>query len=127
MNKVLSFLVISLVLVSCSGNKDKDVVRSYWDNGNLKSELRYKDGNINGDCFWYFANGKPDMKAHYNMNAMEGEVLRWYENGNLQSRYYMKNNQYDSVFESYDVFGTLVKVEHYKEGVLHTAYRWARP
>ena len=49
MNKVLSFLVISLVLVSCSGNKDKDVVRSYWDNGKLKSELRYKDGKYVSD------------------------------------------------------------------------------
>ena len=83
MNKVLSFLVIIFVLVSCSGNKDKDVVRSYWGNGKLKSELRYKDGKLNGDCFWYFANGKPDMKVHYNMNTMEGEVLRWYENGNI--------------------------------------------
>ena len=116
MNKVLSFFLISVILMSCS---DNDVVRSYWENGNVKSELRYKDDMLNGDCFWYFSNGKMDMKAHYNMNAMEGEVLRWYENGNLQSRYYIKNNQYDSISELYNVFGTLVKVEHYKEGVLH--------
>ncbi len=122
-NKILSFLVIIVVLVSCSDKKEKDVVRSYWDNGNLKSELRYKDGKLNGDCFWYFSNGRPDMKAHYDMNVMEGEVLRWYENGNIQSRYYIKKDQYDSIFESYNVFGNLVKIEHYKEGVLHGEYK----
>ena len=114
MNKILS-IVFCVVLLSCS-DKDKNVVRSYWDNGNLKSELRYKDGMLHGDCSWYFSNGKPDMKAYYNANVMEGEVLRWYENGNLQSRYFIKNDQYDSIFELYNVFGTLVKLEYYKEG-----------
>ena len=96
MNKILLFVLIFVVCISCSNNSDKDVVRSYWDNGKLKSELRYKDGMLNGDCFWYFSNGKPDMKAHYNMNVMEGEVLRWYENGNLQSKYYRDCFLYDS-------------------------------
>ena len=123
MNRILTLFLICIFLLSCSANKDKDVVRSYWENGNLKSELRYKDGKLNGDCCWYFSNGKPDMKVYYNMNVMEGEVLRWYENGNIQSRYYLKNDQYDSIFEFYNVFGTLVKIEHYKEGVLHGEYK----
>ena len=105
MNKTLSLILICLFFISCS---DGDVVRSYWDNGNLKSELRYNEGLLDGDCCWYYHNGKPEMKAYYNDNVMEGEVLRWYENGNIQSRYYIKNDQYDSIFESYNVFGNLI-------------------
>ena len=62
MNRILPLFLICMFLLSCSTNDDKDVVRSYWENGNLKSELRYKDGKLNGDCCWYFSNGKPDMK-----------------------------------------------------------------
>ena len=47
MNKTIPLILIYLFLISCS---DNEVVRSYWDNGNLKSELRYKDGMLDGDC-----------------------------------------------------------------------------
>lgn len=119
MNRVFVIILIMSVLTSCSDSNQKDVVRSYWDNGNVKSELRYKDGKLNGECFWYYYNGKPEMKTTYVMDKLEGETVRWYENGNLQSKYYLKNDQYDSIFETYNVYGRLVKREHYKEGVLH--------
>lgn len=109
-----------MALISCSDiNKDRDVVKSYYDNGNLKSELRYKDGMLNGECAWYYSNGSIRMKSHYDMNVLSGETIMWYENGNIQSRYFAKNNEYDSVFESYNVNGKLVKKEFYKEGVKH--------
>ena len=49
MNRILTCFVICVFLFSCSVNKEKDVVRSYWENGNVKSELRYKDGKLDGD------------------------------------------------------------------------------
>ena len=118
----INFLFIILIfttLSSCSDSKDKNVVRTYWENGNLKSELRYKDDKLNGECFWYYYNGKPEMKTTYLMDELNGETVRWYENGNIQSRYYVVNDQYEGVFESYNVYGALVKREHYKKGVLH--------
>lgn len=112
-----------ILIVSCSNNADKDIVRSYWENGNLKSELRYKDGKLNGECFWYYYNSKPEMKTTYELGKLNGETVRWYENGNIQSRYFIKDDNYDSIFESYNVYGVLIKEEHYKEGVLHGTLR----
>ena len=100
MNRLLALLLIAVLLQSCAGD---DVERSYWDNGNIRSELRYKDGMLNGQCSWYYPNGKMEMTMSYKMNVVEGEVQRWYENGNLQSKCYFKNDQYDSIFESYNV------------------------
>lgn len=121
MNKIFSCLMILMLLASCEESKDKDVVKSYYENGNIKSELRYKDGCLDGECIWYFSNGKPELKINYVMDTLQGESLRWYENGFMQSRCFYKNNEYDSIFESYNVMGKMVKREYYKEGVKHGA------
>lgn len=122
---ISAIVIISLMMfLSCAdANVDKDIVKSYWDNGNLKSELRYKDGKLNGDCLWYHSNGKKKMQSHYDMNVMNGETVMWYENGNLEARYFAKDNEYDSIFESYNVDGKLVKQENYRGGVKHGAMR----
>ena len=92
-NKIIYILLIINVLFSCK-EKDAPVV-SYWDDGVLKSELRYKDGKLDGVCKWYYRNGNPEMEATYSMNMLNGEATRWYENGNLEEKSYYKDNQYD--------------------------------
>ena len=118
-NKIVSLLIVFMILASCDNVEDADVVKSYYENGNVKSELRYKDGRLNGECVWYFPNGKPEMKINYVMDTLQGESLRWYENGFVQSRSFYKDNENDSVFESYNVTGDLVKREYYRKGVRH--------
>ena len=121
MNKILSMLFVVFVMASCEEVKEKDVVKSYYENGNLKSELRYKDGRLNGKCVWYYSNGKPELSINYVMGTLQGESLRWHENGYIQSRCFYKDNQYDSIFETYNVSGKMVKMENYKDGVKHGA------
>lgn len=119
MNKILCVITLVMFMISCNDVEEKDVVKSYYENGVIKSELRYKDGKLNGECVWYYPNGKTEMKTNYRMDTLVGETIRWYENGNLESKYFLKNDQYEGAFEKYNVFGDLVKLEHYKDGVLH--------
>lgn len=116
-DKIICILLIINVLFSCK-EKDEPVV-SYWPDGNLKSELRYTDGKLDGACKWYYSNGKPSMEAVYKMNVLNGESTRWYENGNVEEKAYYIDNQYDGVVEEYNVFGNLVKKTTYKNGVLN--------
>lgn len=118
-SKVLTTMSLAILMSCANVNTDKDVVKSYYDNGKIKSELRYKDGKLNGECAWYYSNGSIRMRSHYDMNVLSGETTMWYENGNIQSRYFCKENEYDSIFESYNVDGKLVKKEYYKSGVKH--------
>jgi antitoxin component YwqK of YwqJK toxin-antitoxin module len=68
------FLFIALsVFVSCSDN----IQKSYWDDGTLKSELRYKDGKLDGECVWYYSNGQKVLQAFYKDDLKEGHALRW--------------------------------------------------
>lgn len=119
-NKIIHILLIINVLFSCK-EKDAPVV-SYWDDGVLKSELRYKDGKLDGVCRWYYRNGKPEMEVIYSMDKLNGEATRWYENGNLEEKSYYKDNQYDGVVQEYNVFGTMVKLSTYENGVLNGLY-----
>lgn len=119
-NKIIHILLIINVLFSCK-EKDAPVV-SYWDDGVLKSELRYKDGKLDGVCRWYYRNGKPEMEVTYSMDKLNGEATRWYENGNLEEKSYYKDNQYDGVVQEYNVFGTMVKLSTYENGVLNGLY-----
>lgn len=119
-NKIIYILLIINILFSC---KEKDApVISYWDDGVLKSELRYKDGKLDGVCRWYYRNGKPEMEVTYSMDKLNGEATRWYENGNLEEKSYYKDNQYDGVVQEYNVFGTMVKLSTYENGVLNGLY-----
>ena len=119
-NKIIYILFIINILFSCK-EKDAPVV-SYWDDGVLKSELRYKDGKLDGVCRWYYRNGKPEMEVTYSMDKLNGEATRWYENGNLEEKSYYKDNQYDGVVQEYNVFGTMVKLSTYENGVLNGLY-----
>lgn len=119
-NKIIYILLIINILFSCK-EKDAPVV-SYWDDGVLKSELRYKDGKLDGVCRWYYRNGKPEIEVTYSMDKLNGEATRWYENGNLEEKSYYKDNQYDGVVQEYNVFGTMVKLSTYENGVLNGLY-----
>lgn len=119
-NKIIYILLIINILFSCK-EKDAPVV-SYWDDGVLKSELKYKDGKLDGVCRWYYRNGKPEMEVTYSMDKLNGEATRWYENGNLEEKSYYKDNQYDGVVQEYNVFGTMVKLSTYENGVLNGLY-----
>ncbi|MBO6026672.1 MAG: toxin-antitoxin system YwqK family antitoxin [Bacteroidales bacterium] len=119
----LFFAVFLFGMMSCA---DSDSVKKdYWENGNLKSELRYQDGVLDGLCSWYMMNGKPQMEVTYKDNKMNGMLRRWYENGNLMEESWYKAGVQDSVSRTYSINGALASEEYYVDGQLNGEYtRW---
>lgn len=111
----LSLLFVFLVLASC----DDGVQRSYWDNGKLKSELRYVDGRLNGVCVWYDSNGWRQTQACYRNDTLEGQYLRWYQSGQLAEERWYKNGMQDSICRIYSEKGNLASEDHYVGGKLN--------
>ena len=97
MKRWMFLMSLLALLVACSG--DDGVERSYWDNGELKSELRYKDGKLDGECLWYTEEGKLEKQC-------------WYKDGLL-----------DSIYRSYSAKGNLASEEHYVKGKLNGEFR----
>lgn len=115
------WLGMLLFLASCGD----DVKKEYWENGNIKSELRYEGEKLNGVCTWYLPNGKPQMEVCYRDNQMNGLLRRWHENGNLMEECWYRDGVQDSVSKVYSLHGTLVCQSYYRDGKLDGAFkRW---
>lgn len=113
MNKLCFFLALAaLLIVSCGDGAKK----SYWDNGKLKSVLHYRDGKLNGECVWYYANGNLQMQADFCDDLKNGHSLRWYENGCIAEDCWYKKGVLDSIYRSYSVKGILALEEYYVGG-----------
>ena len=102
--KGLAVCVLGIFLVflaSCDSRVE--VKKEYWENGNLKSELRYEEEKLNGVSRWYLANGKPQLEVCYKDNKMDGLLRRWHENGNLMEESWYKAGVQDSVSRNYSL------------------------
>ena len=108
-------LVISGLLVSCKA----DIKKSYWENGNPKSVLQYKDGNLDGLCSWYYENGNTQHQANYQYNKLHGKSLQFFESGMVSMEGWYLNNLKDSIFTYYNQQGKIIAVENYRSNNLH--------
>jgi antitoxin component YwqK of YwqJK toxin-antitoxin module len=55
------------------------------DNGNLISEICYKEGQKDGVTKEWFVNGKISLEENYRNNTLHGSCRKWYEIGVLES------------------------------------------
>ena len=106
--------VAFFALVSC----DDGVKRDYWENGKLKSELRYENEKLNGECVWYSQTGQKLLTVNYKDDVKEGPMMRWHVNGTVEEEGWFKNNHLDSVFRSYSDNGTMTVEGYYVDGKL---------
>lgn len=125
MSKLSYFSLVVLLTVMVSCGDAVSVKKDYWDNGNLKSELRYENGMLNGSCVWYMANGKKQLEVTYRNDTMDGLMRRWHENGNLMEETWYKNGVQDSVYREYSLKGILIAEGYYVDGELNGEFhRW---
>ena len=125
MRVAIKVSVLALLFILCSCDDHVQVKKEYWDNGNLKSELRYVNDKLNGVSSWYLANGKVQLEVTYKDDTMNGPLRRWYDNGNLMEESWYKDGVQDSVFHAYSLKGILVEEGYYVDGKLNGDYkRW---
>lgn len=124
MNRKLFYIIILIAIMSSCKSRNSALI-SYWENGNVRSELHKVNDTLNGYCKWYYATGTPMMDANYKMGVLNGESTRWYENGQVMIKATYLENQYEGVVEEYNVAGVLVKKSTYMVGVLNGMfYQW---
>lgn len=58
-------------------------VKYYYDNGNVKEELNYKDGKLDGIARYYFESGALQEERHYKNGLKNGNTERYSEKGAL--------------------------------------------
>lgn len=116
--KIFLLLIAALFLTSC-GTETK---KSFWENGNLKSSLSYKDGQLNGTSTWYYENGNKEQEVSYSNNKINGVQRRWYQNGKLESESTYVEGLLQGQSLMFDQEGNKIIEENYVNDTLHGAY-----
>ncbi|WP_394966090.1 toxin-antitoxin system YwqK family antitoxin [uncultured Helicobacter sp.] len=71
-------------LQECKNERDKIsgcVEKAYYENGNLRYEIPYKNGEIHGVEKWYYENGNLRLEIPFENDKRHGIAKAYYENG----------------------------------------------
>ena len=93
------------------------IVESFYENGNLRNKVNYKDGEPKGLIEWYYENGQLEKKGNYKEGLREDGLWGfYYKNGQLSYKYNYKDGKKDGVWVNFNQDGFLKKTETWKDG-----------
>jgi len=103
---------------SIVNNQINGLWRTFYKNGNLKSSVNYKDGNVDGIAYFYYNDEVNSKKAEvtYENNQIIGFFLEFYDNGAQKSKIEYKNGEMHGDAEFYYRTGKLKIEAQYKKG-----------
>ena len=93
--------------------------KSFYDDGQLKSEWTYENGRLEGPLLAYFENGQLESKRTYSDGELEGLLETYYESGQLKSRGEYKKGKKIGVSQRYHSNGRLKTMISHTDGILN--------
>ncbi len=94
------------------------IVKSYYPNNNLKSQLSYVNDVLEGTCYWYYENGNLSEEKRYDQGKLSGWCKKYYETGLLKEEMYVKDGYRDGLTKYYYENGGLKEVKNFENGRL---------
>ena len=73
------------------------VSKSYYKNGQIKSEGNFKDNKQDGQWRWYYDNGQLKSKVYYKDGKEDGLSDFYYKNGQLKQKGNYKDDKPDGI------------------------------
>tara|TARA_B100000287_G_C20608510_1_gene771099 strand:+ start:1040 stop:1312 length:273 start_codon:yes stop_codon:yes gene_type:complete len=76
--------------------------------------LKFNIGDNNYDkTMVYYKSGKPKQEKNYKNGNLEGNLISYWENGNVHTRGQYRHNKRIGTWETYNKKGKLILSEHY--------------
>ena len=91
-------------------------VRSYYNNGVIKSSIEYKNGLKDGATHYFYDNGKEKRQEVYTKGVIHGMLTEYYNDGFLKFEVEYHNGVRNGAFRSYYEDGQLRVEEEYING-----------
>lgn len=102
--------------ISFKNGRIDGVVRSYHENGKLQSQRFWKEGKGHGEIKVYSQNGQLLEEGTYKNGQMDSIWKKYHENGKLKAEMSYVAGKLDGVVKEYDENGKLTFQATYKEG-----------
>jgi TonB family protein len=93
------------------------IIKSFYPNGSLKSEISYVNDVYDGYAYFFFLNGNLKSERNFSRGILNGFVREFYENGLMKEEYFMRNGIIDGNFRKYHTNGALAQLIVFENGV----------
>jgi TonB family protein len=113
--KVIFFFIISLIYTLSFAQEG--LVKSYFPNDSLKSEINYVRNVRDGNASFYYENGHLKEEVTYVNGKVEGTVKEYDENGILKELYSIENGKRQGPTSYYDDKGTWTGDKDFDKGI----------
>ena len=81
----------------------------YYDNGQLRGKLTYKDGKLDGPWVYYYENGQLEDKGNYKDDKRDGPWVVYWKNGQLRNKGTYKDGKAEGPWVTVSSDGTVNK------------------
>lgn len=114
----IKIIIFYLILISQVSFSQTGIIKSYYPNKNLKSEISYINDILDGKSIYYYENGNKKIEQNFSRGILNGWVKEYFENGNLKKEFYVDNGIKDGDEKNYNYYGQLTSILSYKNGIL---------
>jgi antitoxin component YwqK of YwqJK toxin-antitoxin module len=108
--------------VNYINDKTEGDFEMFYEDGTIRTEKHYKNGNLYGECREY-DNGILESKSLYRDNKLNGKFTKYYKNGAISSEEFYIDNKKNGLSKTYYSNGQIEKDCHYKDGQLESYYK----
>jgi antitoxin component YwqK of YwqJK toxin-antitoxin module len=91
--------------------------KTYYENGQLSSLGKNKNGSLNGKYTKYFETGKIQSVVNYKNGYLFGKSIEYFENGKPHYKFKMKNGKMHGLITTYYDDGVKAQEDFYYDGV----------
>lgn len=92
-------------------------VKSYYDNGKLKSEINFSNNVREGDAKFYYENGNIMEERNYVNGKVDGLVKKYNKDGKLEEVFNIENGRREGPTSLYDSAGVYLTDVNFENGV----------
>lgn len=114
-NKIhLLIIIISTISIYAQNG----VVKSFYPNKKIKSEISYINDILDGKSIFYYSNGNIKEEKNFSKGILNGWVRQYFENGKIKIEYFVDNGVKDGDEKQYNSEGELLSILTYQKGYL---------
>lgn len=117
---MLKYTAIIFIILSLKIFAQEGLVKSYYDNGKLKSEINFSNNVREGDAKFYYENGNIKEERNYNNGKVEGLVKKYSREGKLEEVFNIENGRRQGPTSLYDSAGIYLSDIDFENGVKAT-------
>jgi TonB family protein len=111
-------LLLFIFLLPIHTNAQNGVVKTYYDDGAIESEISYVNDILDGVTIYYFQNGNVKEEIPFSLGKVNGPHRVYYSNGLLREEKNMAYGVMDGLSKIYHENGALKEALNYENGKL---------